>query len=424
MSGYRSSKRAQHPALQLILDKLHCGAELSDKEARQLERQIADLEDRAEAHRNSERLPETRPVGAADIAENMLPGRATCESTQRLVLHFGNRYCTDFYRSAQDILISSIGIGTYRGALDVDTDAAYAAAVQAALENGVNLIDTSLNYRHQRSERAVAAGIRRFIEKGGGCRDGIVVCTKGGYLLPEALTPGTLDVSDVVEGTHSVAPAFIADQIDRSRRNLGLETIDVYYIHNPEIQLRAVGAGEFMKRVYAAFDRLERAASDGLIRYYGTATWSGYRGGGLSLRALAGVAQQIAGDAHHFRFVQLPFNLGMREALTDPAEDGRTVLDTAAELRITVVASASLLQGRLSRDLPDRITKMLPGMSTDAQRAIQFSRSTPGIASALIGMTDKAHLLDNLAIAHVPALTSAEYQGFCSALSGVPSGPD
>jgi aryl-alcohol dehydrogenase-like predicted oxidoreductase len=423
MSGYMATKRVQHPGLQLILDKLHRGSNVSDKELQQLQRQIADLENRAKAHRDNERPTELHPVLGTEIMESMLPGHATCEGTQRRALHFGNLCCAGFYRNVQDMLISSIGIGTYRGAIDNETDAAYASAVHAALESGVNLIDTSLNYRSQRSERAVAAGIRRFVEKSGGSRDEIVVSTKGGYLLPEAITPGTLGANDVVGGTHSLAPAFLADQIDRSRRNLGLETIDIYYIHNPETQLAFIEPREFMGRVHVAFNRLERAASDGLIRYYGTATWNGYRGGDLSLRALARAAQEIAGDNHHFRFVQLPFNLGMREALTDPVEDGRTILDTATELRITVIASASLLQGRLSRDLPDEITRMLPTLRTDAQRAIQFARSTPGIASALVGMADKAHLVQNLAVAHVPTLTPAEYQGFGSVLSGVPSRP-
>lgn len=421
MSELTAPKRSSHPALQLILNKLHRGANITGEEVEQLRQQIADLEEHVRSVHERDAVDRSDPVNAtesdaAEANETMLSGYATLEGVG---LRDGGREASGaLYRKAQDTLISTIGIGTYLGPLNHQTDSAYAAAVHAALGLGVNLIDTSLNYRRQRSERAVAAGVRRFLKTHGGRRDGIVICTKGGYLLPEAVTSGTLRPDDVLDGRHSMAPAFLADQIERSRRNLGLQTIDVYYLHNPETQL-PVGPQEFLNRIRAAFEGLERAVSDGFIRYYGTATWDGYRGGGLSLRALADVARQIAGDRHRFRFVQLPFNLGMQEAMTDPVEDGRSVLDLAAELDITVVASASLLHSRLARNLPGQIAHMMPGLTTDAQRAIQFVRSTPGITCALVGMANAAHVAENLATANLPALTPAEHQRLCSRISDV-----
>jgi aryl-alcohol dehydrogenase-like predicted oxidoreductase len=132
---------------------------------------------------------------------------------------------------------------------------------------------------------------------------------------------------------------------------------------------------------------------------------------------LATIANEIAGDNHHFRFVELPFNVGMQETRLPPAEGGCSVLDLAAELGITVIGSATLLQGRLSRDLPAEIVVALPGLQTDAQRAIQFSRSAPGIASALVGMRDTAHVTENLAVAAIPPLTPVEYRRLCSVVS-------
>ena len=67
-------------------------------------------------------------------------------------------------------------------------------------------------------------------------RDEIVVSTKAGFLTPGAV-PEFLKPEDVVGGMHSMAPDFLADQIDRSRANLGVDTIDVFYLHNPETQL-------------------------------------------------------------------------------------------------------------------------------------------------------------------------------------------
>ena len=54
-------------------------------------------------------------------------------------------------------------------------------------------------------------------------------------------------------GMHSMQPDFLADQIDRSRANLGLETIDIFYLHNPETQLGFVNREEFERRIRLAF---------------------------------------------------------------------------------------------------------------------------------------------------------------------------
>jgi aryl-alcohol dehydrogenase-like predicted oxidoreductase len=94
----------------------------------------------------------------------------------------------------------------------------------------------------------------------------------------------------------------------------------------------------------------------------------------------------------------------MPEALTNG------VLDLAAHSGIAVVASATLLQARLARDLPEGLAEKFPGLATDAQRAIQFTRSTPGILAALVGMSRAAHVAENLAVASVPPLTENAYR--------------
>lgn len=405
MSASPERKRSEHPGLHSVLDKLHRRVSVTAEDLQILTRQIEALEQRAFVARQEDQQIE--PVATATECD-MLAGHSSRAGTERFAADFGKETVA-FYREAQDFLISSVGIGTYRGPRDCKTDADYATAVHAALQSGVNLIDTSLNYRDQRSERSVAAGVRLYIERSGGAREGIIVCTKGGYLVRGAITPGTIEVEDVVGGRHSLAPSFLADQIERSRRNLGLETIDVYYLHNPEIQLEFVEMSEFMNRVRIAFELLENAVSQGLIRYYGTATWNGYRGGGLSLQALADTAHQVAGEGHHFRFIQLPFNIGMQQALENRMEGG-SVLTLAQQLGITVVTSAALMQARLVQDLPRELTAMLPGLNSDAQRALQFARSAPGVAAALVGMSNSAHVAENLRVSRVSPLTVDAYQ--------------
>ncbi|HEV7955817.1 MAG TPA: aldo/keto reductase [Marisediminicola sp.] len=393
---------------------------MSDDVLERLARQSASLES-GERDEAEVRLIDAPLIG--DLPDRAaLPGQSSAEGTARFADRMGGAL-PGFYRVEQGLRIASIGIGTYRGKVDPATDAFYLSALRTAFKGGVNLIDTSIIYRGQQSERIVGTAIRELIEQGDGQRDELVVCTKGGYLVPEggqlvseAVNPATLEPGDVVDGVHSVAPAFLADQLSRSLRNLGLTTIDVYYLHNPEVQLRSVGIPEFRTRMRRAFECLEAAASRGAIRYYGAATWGGFIDGIISLSALAEVAREIAGAEHHFRFVQLPFSLGMQEAWSAGTGPEAGVLDVARERGITVIASASLLQGRFTGDLPPRLVKLLPGLATDAQRAIQFARSAPGIAAALVGMSSSRHVEENLAVASRPPLTRREFDRVRSAI--------
>ena len=83
----------------------------------------------------------------------------------------------------------------------------------------------------------------------------------------------------------------------------------------------------------------------------------------MQLAEIAQLAHDIAGDKHRFRFVQLPFNLGMTEALTLGNQSiggaDETVMEAASELDITLIASASLLQGQVTRNLPPFVAEAL-----------------------------------------------------------------
>jgi len=368
-----------------------------------------------------------------------ISGHATTEGTARYRERVGASasIAENHFRFEQELWLSSVGIGTYLGGWDEATDRAYAESVARAVELGANVIDTASNYRFQRSERSIGAALRQLIDGGTAARDELVVCTKGGYLPfdsePPAgqagvqqyveetfVRPGVADWSDIVAGSHCMTPRYLAHQIEQSRRNLGVESIDVYYVHNPETQAGVVSRDEFEKRLRAAFEGLERAADEGKIKFYGVATWNGFRAGAdergsHSLERLHAIAREAAGgDSHRFRFVQLPFNLGMPEALTldNQTFDGARVslLEAARGLGVTVMASASILQGRVARDLPESIREPLGSLATDAQTAIQFVRSTPGVTTALVGMSRREHVEENLRLARVSPAAAADYQ--------------
>jgi aryl-alcohol dehydrogenase-like predicted oxidoreductase len=334
-------------------------------------------------------------------------GYATTGGTAAFAARFPAQRDAGFFRDASGLSVSSLGLGTYLGEMDEATDDAYAEAVVAAVTGGINVLDAAINYRHQRSERSIGEALQYLFDSGAFRREEIVVCTKAGFLTPGAISPATLPPEEVVGRMHSMAPDFLEDQIGRSQSNLGLETIDVFYLHNPETQLPHLSADQFDRRIRRAFARLEKLVAAGKIRWYGTATWDGYRkAGGLDLGRLVEIAREEGGAGHHFRFVQLPFNLAMPEAFH------RGVFEVARMAGIAVVASASLLQARLTHGMPDEVKERLPGFSTDAQRAIQFTRSTPGITVALVGMSRTAHVNENLAVSVARPLERDEYLRF------------
>jgi len=366
----------------------------------------------------------------------MIRGRATPEGTAAYRARLADRMHPTHFREHRGLSLASVGLGTYLGPEDDATDALYAAAIARAMELGSNVLDAAINYRAQRSERVIGRVLAKAALDGGLRRDEIVVTTKGGfipfdgsrprdaraYFQDTFVRPGLLPVDELAAGCHCMAPVWLDDQIDRSRRNLGLETIDVYYLHNPETQLGEVPRPEFDRRIRAAFETLERAATDGRIGVYGTATWDGYRepagaAGHLSLTDLLGIAREVGGESHHFRVVQLPYNLGMPEAFTKKTQrsGGREVslLEVAAEAGLYVMTSASVLQGKLTRNLPGDLRTAI-GASTDAQRSIQFVRSTPGVGTALVGMKNVAHVEENLAVAKVASLDPAAIRSLLS----------
>jgi len=347
--------------------------------------------------------------------------------TARFQRRFADRFANDFFRPfAGELAASSLGIGTYLGECEDADDIGYAEAIRAALERGINIIDSSINYRCQRSERVVGETLRAAMADGVVKRDEVIICTKGGYVPLDTTPPPTRDdylaylqhtfvepgivaPEDIVGGGHALSPSFIAHQIKASQANLGVRTLDVYYLHNPEQQLDSVQPARLRTILRRAFALLEERVVSGDIGCYGCATWNGLRTppdarGHLDLSEIVGIARDVGGDDHHFRIVQLPINLAMSEAIRLPTQrlGGRRVvplLQATAELGISVVASASLMQSRLTTELPAAVRDSFPSLATDAQRALAFVRSLPGVTCALAGMRSLAHVDENVAAA-------------------------
>lgn len=359
-----------------------------------------------------------------------MPHLATPEATRAYAARFEEKSAPGHFRSARGLAVSSLGIGTYLGNPDPPTDLGYTEAIVESVLGGINVLDSAINYRFQRSERSMGAAIADLAAHGIP-REALLVCTKGGYLSPDGEMPanardyfsreyfskGILRPGDVAAGCHAMTPRYLEDQLGRSLRNLGLSSVDVYYLHNPETQLDDVSPAEFRTRLRAACEFLESAVSAGKIGHYGMATWNGFRqpAGSPTLHSLAdivAVAREVAGDAHHFAFVQLPVNLMMPEAVVLPNQSvaGRELplLAAALELGVTVIGSAPTLQGRLARGLPASIAQTI-GLSTDFERALQFARSSPGLTTALVGMSRPEHARANLRLVSEPPLAPEKF---------------
>ena len=280
-----------------------------------------------------------------------------------------------------DLSLSSVGLGSYLAPPDDATDARYEAAVARSLALGANVVDAAIVYRNQRSERAIGRALRTAAQAGVAARDEVVVATKAGFLVDG--DHGRWD--EIAAGCHCMSPRFLADQLARSRANLGVETIDIYYLHNPETQLEEIDRATFARRMRAAFEVLERARADGAIARYGLATWFGFREppgarAHIDLEEMVAMAREVGGDRHGLEVVQLPLNQMLPEAAYAPTQRGRPLLAAARDLGLYVMSSASIMQGKLAPD------------AASARAALEWTRTRPGLGTALVGTSRAEHV--------------------------------
>lgn len=368
--------------------------------------------------------PETDPSETFTPGSSAPPhGRATPAGTARYRARHADDVAADHFRTGpDDLVLSSIGLGTYLGDDSDADDDAYADAVRVAFRSGINVIDTAINYRCQRSERAIGRALKGMLDNEQLSRDEVVVCTKAGYVPLEQYPPATAEgyqgylrreffarnvmrPQDIVASGHCLAPGFLADCLRRSRQNLRLDSIDVFYLHNPEQQLAVITPDELRPRLRSAFELLEECVASGEIGVYGISSWQAFRVAPgtrayLSMADLVALAREVAGDAHHLRVMQLPLSLGMLEAVRTPTQpvgdEMMPAMNAAGELGLSVMTSAPLMQGQLTQGLPPAVHEMFPALKTDAQRALAFARSVPGVATTLVGMKRAAHVVENI----------------------------
>lgn len=370
----------------------------------------------------------------------MQPGYANLEGTRAWRMHHASHLNDSQWRRVGDCTISPVGLGTYLGAPDTATDTHYEEAILHYLELGGNIIDSAVNYRWQSSERAIGRALAKAFAAGIP-RESIFVSTKGGfipgdvqagldgdaYISSQLVEPGIIAADDIVAGCHCMTPAYLRHQVDSSRNNLGLGVIDLYYVHNPEVQLEEISHAEFLRRISAAFETCEQLVTEGKIRHYGCATWNAFRvpstdKTSVGLEELLKIANDVGGETHHFSAVQMPLNLAMPEAMmarTQMVKGEKFAAIPAAErLGLTVITSAPLMQSQLLRKLPPRVTEAFHGYETPAARLLAFVINTPGVTAAMCGMKQLPHVGANWEATTHPRLTPDDWLACVRRLQG------
>ena len=362
---------------------------------------------------------------------------ATAEATH----HFAKRFARykDFYARYDGLIFSKLGFGTFKKEPYKEENYLfdYKDALTTAIQNGVNLIDTAINYRYQQSEREVGDVLSELFEKGEVKREELIVCSKGGFIpldfpFPEnpyhwidahILQKNLADANDIELDQHCMRPAFLYDCLQKSLNNLKLECLDIYFLHNPETQLQRLGQEAFYKEIEDIFTLFESCVAEGKIRSYGIAVWNALiyddnNAEHVNLEKVYDIACKVGGANHHFKYIQLPFNIAKTHAYSVPTQrmsDGNTytVLQVAHKLGLGVIGSSSLLQMHLfKKPFKPEVGYLLDSkmeLQSDVQLALQFVRSTRGFISSLFSSSNPLHVQSNLAIANVQATNVSKY---------------
>ena len=86
------------------------------------------------------------------------------------------------YKNVNNLTLSNVGIGTYLGNPDIETDNLVEDAIKKSILGGINIIDSAINYRAQKAERSVGSAIAQLIDNDDISREEIFVSTKNGYV--------------------------------------------------------------------------------------------------------------------------------------------------------------------------------------------------------------------------------------------------
>ncbi len=365
----------------------------------------------------------------------MITGYATPEGTARFAKK--NSVAENHFRLFEGLTLSSIGVGTYLGNPDNDTDVLVKEAIKKSVLHGINVIDTAINYRSQKAERSVGKAVLELIEEGKSKREELFISSKNGYITNDGdvkedfwqnihntlVRPGIIRSEDISSGYHCMTIPYLENQLKQSLKNLNMDCIDLIYLHNAaEGQLQDITKEEFMKKIGMCFEFYEAQRKAGAIRYYGMATWDCFRvpkdhPQHIMLSDIMKLAREAGGDEHGLKFIQLPYNMYLDQALVmkNQIANGKdsSILEAAINFGVGAFASVPLMQAKL---LQPNVLPEFGGLKP-AHRALQFVRSTPGIIAPLVGHKTITHVDENVELVKVSPLSNEAFSELVSKLT-------
>lgn len=360
---------------------------------------------------------------------------ATLDDTLNFAKKFS--HYKDFYIKHNNLVFSKLGLGTFNKEPYKEENYVfhYIAGVKEAIKNGINLIDTASNYRYGQSEKEIGIALQELFEEGDTKREELIICSKGGFIqldypFPQnpyawieenIINTSLAKLEDIELDQHCMTPDYLEWSCQKSLENLGVKTLDIYFLHNPEIQISKLGYKIWLKKVESAFKRFEKMVTKGMIKSYGVAVWNGFidksTNEHINLEDLLEIAIKVGGENHNFKYIQTPFNMAKTSIYTIPTQTVKgeecTLLQAAHRLKIGVISSSSLLQMNLfKKSFNAQVGYLLDSkmvLENDIQLALQFVRSTPGLISSLFASKVPVHIKKNLEITKVPATSRAKY---------------
>ena len=356
---------------------------------------------------------------------------ATKEGTFRYLKKFVS-YSKDFYRFNGDLFFPSLGIGTYKPEPYKEDNYIinFGEAIKTALQNGINFIDTAINYRYQMSEREIGEALSALFASGEIKRDEVIIASKAGFIpldfpFPDnpygwikenVIDAGLASADEIVIDQHCMSPDYLRWSAQQSLANLGLETIDIFFLHNPETQLGYIDSDTLYDRIEEAFKVFEALRKEGTIVSYGIASWNGFlyeedHAEYLSLSKVVEIARRVGGENHGFKYLQSPFNLAKHHAYSynnQRCDDGLyyPLMHACAQYDISFLGSSPLLQKNLfKRPFASKIATLMQTQTlSDVASALQFARSAGAICS-LFGAVTPSHVVDNAILGYLPCAT-------------------
>lgn len=251
----------------------------------------------------------------------------------------------------------ALGLGTWRIGEAAGRRRSEVAAVRTALELGYRVIDTAEMYGEGGAEEVVGSALGEALRSGVVRRDEVFVVSK---VYP-----------------HNASRDGVRAACERSRRRLGLDTIDLYLLH--------WRGSHPLRETVAGFEALREA---GAIRHWGVSNFD--RDDMTELAAVPGGAGCAANQVY--------YSLGERGA-------GFDLLPWLQHRSMPLMAYCPIDQGRLAGDATLRAIGARHGASA-AQVALAWVLSQPGVM-AIPKAVREAHLRENLAAADL-TLTRAD----------------